>query len=115
VEVERGKKNQRPQLLAAIAAARAAGGVLLIAKLDRLSRNAGFILTLRGSGVQFASCDMPDANTLTVGLIAQHERETSAQRTQEALQAKKARGAQLGTPANLTAQVRVARPSRPRP
>jgi DNA invertase Pin-like site-specific DNA recombinase len=109
VEVESGKKNQRPQLLAAIAAARAVGGVLLIAKLDRLSRNAGFILALRDSGVQFACCDMPDANTLTVGLfavIAQHERETISQRTKDALQAKKARGAQLGTPANLTEQVR---------
>jgi DNA invertase Pin-like site-specific DNA recombinase len=97
-------------LLAAIAAARAAGGVLLIAKLDRLSRNAGFILALRDSGVQFACCDMPDANTLTVGLfavIAQHERETTSQRTKDALQAKKARGAQLGTPANMTEDVRL--------
>jgi DNA invertase Pin-like site-specific DNA recombinase len=105
VEVESGKKNQRPQLLAAMAAARAAGGVLLIAKLDRLSRNAGFILALRDSGVDFVCCDMPDANTLTVGLfavIAQHERETISKRTKEALAAKKARGAQLGTPANLT-------------
>jgi DNA invertase Pin-like site-specific DNA recombinase len=111
VEVESGKKNQRPQLLAAIAAARQAGGVLLIAKLDRLSRNAGFILALRDSGVQFACCDMPDANTLTVGLfavIAQHERETISQRTKDALKAKKARGAQLGTPANLTEGIRQA-------
>jgi DNA invertase Pin-like site-specific DNA recombinase len=110
VEVESGKKNQRPQLLAAIAAARAAGGVLLIAKLDRLSRNAGFILALRDSGVQFACCDMPDANTLTVGLfavIAQHERETTSQRTKDALKAKKARGAQLGTPANMTEKIRL--------
>jgi DNA invertase Pin-like site-specific DNA recombinase len=57
VEVESGKKNQQPQLLVAIAAARAAGGVLLIAKLDRLSCNAGFILALRDSGVQFTCCD----------------------------------------------------------
>ena len=105
VEVESGKKNQRPQLLAALAAARAASGVLLIAKLDRLSRNASFILALRDSGVSFVCCDMPDANTLTVGLfavLAQHERETISKRTREALAAKKARGAQLGTPANLT-------------
>ena len=104
VEIESGKKNQRPQLLAAIAAARAVGATLLIAKLDRLSRNAGFIFALRDSGVAFVCCDMPDANTLTVGLfavIAQHERETISKRTKEALTAKKARGAQLGTPANL--------------
>ena len=109
IEVESGKKNQRPQLLAAMAAARAAGGVLLIAKLDRLSRNASFVLTLRDAGVDFVCCDMPDANTLTVGLfavLAQHERETISKRTKEALAAKRARGAQLGTPANLTAAAR---------
>lgn len=111
LEIESGKKNQRPQLLAAMAAARAAGGVLLIAKLDRLSRNASFIFTLRDSGVDFVCCDMPDANTLTVGLfavLAQHERETISKRTKDALTAKKARGAVLGTPANLTDEVRQA-------
>ncbi|MBW3128844.1 recombinase family protein [Hymenobacter profundi] len=108
VEVESGKKNQRPQLLAAIAEARRVGATLLIAKLDRLSRNAGFIFALRDSGVEFQCCDMPDANTLTVGLfavLAQHERETISKRTKDALQAKKARGAVLGTPANLTRAV----------
>jgi DNA invertase Pin-like site-specific DNA recombinase len=105
VEVESGKKNQRPQLLAAIAAARQHNAILLIAKLDRLSRNAGFILALRDSGVDFVCCDMPDANTLTVGIfaiIAQHERETISQRTKAALSAKKARGETLGRPENLT-------------
>lgn len=105
VEIESGKKNQRPQLLAAIAAARAVGATLLIAKLDRLSRNAGFIFALRDSGVNFVCCDMPDANTLTVGLfavIAQHEREMISKRTIDALAAKKARGVVLGTPANMT-------------
>lgn len=105
VEIESGKKNQRPQLLSAISAARAKGATLLIAKLDRLSRNAGFIFALRDSGVTFVCCDMPDANTLTVGLfavIAQHEREVISKRTKDALAAKKARGIQLGTPSNLT-------------
>ena len=108
VEVESGKKNHRPQLLAAIAEARRTGATLLIAKLDRLSRNAGFIFALRDSGVDFVCCDMPDANTLTVGLfavIAQHERETISKRTKDALQAKKARGAQLGSPQNFTTVV----------
>jgi DNA invertase Pin-like site-specific DNA recombinase len=108
VEIESGKKNQRPQLLAAIAEARRVGATLLIAKLDRLSRNAGFIFALRDSGVDFVCCDMPDANTLTVGLfavIAQHERETISKRTKDALAAKKARGAQLGSPQNFTTGV----------
>ena len=105
VEVESGKQNHRPQLLAAMAEARRVGSTLLIAKLDRLSRNASFILALRDSGVDFVCCDMPDANTLTVGLfavLAQHERETISQRTKDALTAKKARGDQLGNPQNMT-------------
>lgn len=109
VEVESGKKNYRPQLNAAIAAAKSEGAVLIIAKLDRLSRNAGFIFALRDSGVDFVCCDIPDANTLTVGIfavIAQHERETISKRTRDALQAKKARGEKLGTPENLTEAVR---------
>jgi DNA invertase Pin-like site-specific DNA recombinase len=108
VEIESGKQNHRPQLLAAIAEARRVGATLLIAKLDRLSRNAGFIFALRDSGVDFVCCDMPDANTLTVGLfaiIAQHERETISKRTKDALAVKKARGAQLGSPQNFTAAV----------
>jgi DNA invertase Pin-like site-specific DNA recombinase len=110
VEVESGKKNQRPKLAAAIATAKAAGATLVIAKLDRLSRNAGFIFALRDSGVDFVCCDIPDANTLTVGIfavIAQHERETISKRTKDALQAKKAKGEKLGTPQNLTEAVRI--------
>jgi len=105
VEIESGKKSQRPQLLAAMAEARRVGSTLLIAKLDRLSRNASFILALRDAGVDFVCCDMPDANTLTVGLfavLAQHERETISKRTKDALAAKKARGFQLGSPQNMT-------------
>jgi DNA invertase Pin-like site-specific DNA recombinase len=105
VEIESGKKNHRPQLLAAMAEARRVGSTLLIAKLDRLSRNASFILALRDSGVDFVCCDMPDANTLTVGLfavLAQHERETISKRTKDALTVKKARGATLGNPQNMT-------------
>lgn len=81
------------------------GSTLLIAKLNRLTRNAGFIFALRDSGVNFVCCDMPDTNTLTVGLfavLAQHERETISKRTKDALAAKKARRAQLGNPQNMT-------------
>ena len=109
VEVESGKKNHRPQLHAAIAAAQSQNATLLIAKLDRLSRNAGFIFALRDAGVSFVCCDMPDANSLTVGLfavIAQHEREAISKRTKDALAAKKARGAILGSPRNLTTAAR---------
>ena len=63
VEVESGKKNNRPQLLAAIAPARKLKATLVIAKLDRLSRNAAFIFTLKDSGVDFVCADMPDAYT----------------------------------------------------
>ena len=104
IEIESGKNNNRTQLTAAIEDANRTGSVLLIAKLDRLSRNAGFIFQLKDSGVQFVCADMPDANTLTVGIfatIAQHERETIAKRTKDALAAKKARGEQLGNICNL--------------
>ena len=78
-------------------------------QLDRLSRNAAFLLTLRNSGVKFAEVDLPEGNDLPVGImapVAQAEREAISKRTKDALAAKKARGAQLGTPANLTAAAR---------
>lgn len=110
IEVESGKHDHRPQLAAALALAKQSGATLLIAKLDRLSRNAGFIFTLRDAGVDFIACDMPEANTLTIGVVAvlaQHEREATSQRTKDALAAKTARGFRLGTPANLTNEARA--------
>jgi hypothetical protein len=83
-EVESGKTPNRPQLTAAIQLARLTGATLVIAKLDRLSRNAGFLLTLRDSGVHFLAVDMPGANDLTVGimaLVAQAEREAISKRS----------------------------------
>jgi DNA invertase Pin-like site-specific DNA recombinase len=74
---------------------------LLIAKLDRLSRNAAFLLTLQNAGVRFVACDMPDMNETVVGImavIAQSERKAISSRTKAALQAAKARGVQLGNP-----------------
>lgn len=100
-EVESGKLNSRPELNKALKQCKLTGAKLVIAKLDRLSRNAAFLLTLRDSGVNFVAADMPDANALTVGimaLMAQHEREMISKRTKEALAIAKARGVKLGNP-----------------
>ncbi len=100
-EVESGRNPDRPELTKAIRLARLTGGTLVIARLDRLSRNAAFLLTLRDSDVAFIACDMPEANDLTVGvmaLVAQAERDAISRRTKEALVAAKARGVVLGNP-----------------
>lgn len=99
-EVESGRKNKRPELKSALALVKATGARLLIAKLDRLSRNASFIMALRDAQVDFVACDLPDANTLTVGimaLMAQQEAELISTRTKAALKALKARGQKLGS------------------
>jgi DNA invertase Pin-like site-specific DNA recombinase len=99
-EVESGKDAaNRPALAAALRDCDLLGATLVIAKLDRLSRNAAFLMTLQDSGVAFVCADMPEANRLTIGLlavIAQHEREQISQRTKVALAAAKARGKRLG-------------------
>ncbi len=101
VEVESGKNDDRPQLQKALHYCRITGATLVIAKLDRLSRDAHFLLGLQKAGVEFVAADMPDANNLTVGvmaLVAQQEREAISRRTKEALAAAKARGVKLGNP-----------------
>ena len=106
-EVESGKKGDRPKLQEAIRACQQQGAKLLIAKLDRLSRNVAFVMTLRDSGVDFVACDLPDANTLTVCMMvtfAQYEAERTSERTRAALAQKKAQGFKLGKPENLTLQ-----------
>lgn len=111
-EVESGRDNARPQLARALELARLTGATLVIAKLDRLSRNAAFLLALQESGVRFVATDMPDANELTVGimaLVAQQERQAISQRTREALQAARARGTKLGNPNGAAALRRAAK------
>jgi len=115
VEVESGKLNTRPKLGEALHLCRITGATLVIAKLDRLSRNAAFLLTLRDSGVKFVAADMPDANSLTVGvlaLIAEHERESISKRTKEALAVAKRRGIKLGNPNGARAIKRAKRGNR---
>lgn len=100
-EVESGKRSDRPELLKALEQAKLTGARLVIAKLDRLSRDATFLLTLQDSGVRFVAADMPDANDLTVGimaLVARQERQAISRRTKEALAVAKARGVRLGNP-----------------
>src|SRR6476619_2111201 len=100
-EVESGKRNDRPELAKALHYAKVTGATLVIAKLDRLSRNAAFLLQLQDSGVKFVAADMPEACHLTVGilaLVAQQEREAISARTKAALKAAKDRGRKLGNP-----------------
>ena len=99
IEVETGRRNNRPELQKALAACRRNKAKLVIAKLDRLSRNLAFIAAMMDSGVEFIACDNPHATRLTVHIlaaVAEHEREMIAERTRAALQAAKARGIQLG-------------------
>lgn len=99
IEVESGKNDDRSELHKAMAFAKANNATLIFAKLDRLSRNAAFILTLMEKGVRIRCADMPDADEFQLHLyaiLAHKERKMISERTKAALQAAKDRGVKLG-------------------
>ncbi|MHB8971261.1 MAG: recombinase family protein [Pirellulaceae bacterium] len=111
VEVETGKRSDRPELAKAVAHARRSKATLVIAKLDRLARNVHFLSGLMEAGVKFVACDQPSANELTIHIlaaVAQDEAKRISERTKAALDAYKARGGKLGASRpecrNLTAE-----------
>ena len=119
IEVETGGRNDRPELNKALALCRKRKARLVIAKLDRLSRNLAFIAALMDSAVEFVAVDNPHATRLTLHIlaaVAEHERQMIGERTKAALQAAKARGIRLGrngadrlAPANRAAAIERAR------
>lgn len=104
VETESGKRTDRPKLAEALALCRKTKSTLIVAKLDRLSRNVAFTSKLLESDVEIKFCDFPEANRLVLHIIAsiaEYEAGLISQRTKQSLKAKKARGIQLGKPENL--------------
>lgn len=113
--VESGGKDARRGLTKALLRAKLNGATLVIAKLDRLIRNAVFLLALRDSRVRFLAVDMPEANDLTVGIMAlvvQQEREVISRRTKEAQAATKAHDVKLGNPNGTQALQRAGKGAR---
>ena len=104
IEVESGRKKDRPKLKEALDLCRKTGSTLIVAKLDRLARNVSFLSSLLESDVEIVFCDFPQANKMVLHIlsaISQYEAELTASRTKSALQAKKARVCKLGNPEHL--------------
>jgi DNA invertase Pin-like site-specific DNA recombinase len=100
-EIESGKRNDRPALAVALTLCRVHGAILIIAKLDRLARNVHFVSGLMESGVEFTAVDFPQANKLTIHIlaaVAEHEAKMISERTKAALRAARVRGVRLGSP-----------------
>ena len=110
VEVETGtSKKKRVEIFKAIELCKQTGAVLLIAKLDRLSRNVLFTATLLESKVPFIACDAPFATSMTIHIlaaVAENEAKLISDRTRQSLQIAKQRGKKLGNPQNLTLEAR---------
>lgn len=109
IEVESGKRKDRPELIKALEHCKMTDSTLIVAKLDRLARNVNFISSLMESDVDFLACDLPEASRLTLHVMAafaEHEAHAISLRTKAALTQAKARGVKLGNP-NLTAEGRI--------
>lgn len=108
IETESGRKSDRPKLAEALEVCRKTGSTLIVAKLDRLSRNVAFTSKLLESDVEIVFCDFPEANKLVLHIIssiAEYEANLISQRTRQSLQAKKARGYRLGKSENLLSRL----------
>lgn len=111
IETESGRKSDRPKLTEALGLCRKTGSTLIVAKLDRLSRNVAFTSKLLESDVEIVFCDFPQANKLVLHIfcsIAEYEAGLNSQRTIQALQAKRARGYKLGKAENLLSRLEQA-------
>ena len=108
IETESGRKSDRPKLTEALGLCRKTSSTLIVAKLDRLSRNVAFTSKLLESDVEIVFCDFPEANKLVLHIIssiAEYEAGLISQRTKQSLQAKRARGCRLGKSENLLSRL----------